>query len=1200
MHKFSTALAVSAALLLALPALAAPDDGTFVINITGPGEVEAPQAAPQPAAAPVRRAPAGTAAPRTQAPAVPAAAAAAPAETAAVQAAPAEPARSYAVQRNDTIWSIANRYLPRDNAVNEFQIVAAVYRVNPQAFTNGDINQLRRVTLTIPPQSQIAREDQQTGINLLRGTSRDLPPLAPAAPQTQPQPAAPVQTPALPTVQTAESAATMAPPEFTARETRIREGESGRTAAQNQDSAAQLLPAENTSRPDEFYNDADGSAGDAQGQTLTEENDPGAQANTELKPVSQPDIDFAAVRDLIDSTRKSIELHDQEIEKQLTDAISRSEEQARNAAQNAAHEEVFSIMSRYEAIISDLQQSNAELRANISKLSKQIDQVRQMSLDSADELELIKQNIEFKQSGNTALVPQGPLMFIVLGLGLMSLVLAVALFIFRRKARHTAQVAEDDDFGFDDDLSSTELLSSTVLPEKADETKPDVDPNDLSAQVEKDQQQKAAQDEPEQEPDDTSAPEPTEPRTESEKAAEPQPEAAAPGGVEVSDSSKAGAAAGAGVEVVQPGRSDKDSTEAAESQEAAGRTADTSVGLVDEVKIPKNIIPKDQAAAAWDQVKDQDQSKPAASAGQSMDAWAKAQAGSGVGQEIELDDKPAAKDPSQDDAAAQWEAALKEQEAKEKAAAHADKPKAAPARSAEEEMAAQWEAALKEQAAADQKAAPEPDKPKAAPARSAEEEMAAQWEAALKEQAAAEHKAAPEPDKPKATPARSAEEEMAAQWEAALKEQAAAEQKAAPAPDKPKAAPARSAEEEMAAQWEAALKEQAAAEQHQTETQQPKAEPPRSAYDKSALQQEDALKEPSDPKPQAPAESAAGAAPDVPEEAAAAAAALHPDADAHAAKPEESEDAARLRAQFGGQPAPDEPPSAIGEQLGTAQTQPAEEQESAAEAQLSPQPPKAQAPAGDEIKPDDPLFSVFDQFLNGKTVDDNLKRQLSDASRAETAVPESAELQPKDKNAQAEVISALNQRFMPPSAEKSAPDPEPAAEAAPDPAPAVEPAMPEAPAAESDEADPAPAAPAETEAPAEPETQAAAPAAEPSASGEVVSWAVPDEDDFDITKAAKPHSAAPAAAAEATPDLHTGAVSEESLLNMLSSAPAEPGGRLSEQSRRELTDLLNMAQLYCESDNRAEAASLLNAVKEQGDQALKLRAAALEQRYGIR
>ncbi len=1178
MHKFSTALAVSAALLLALPALAAPDDGTFVINITGPGEVEAPQAAPQPAAAPVRRAPLRTAAPRAQAPASPtAAAAAAPAETAAAQAAPAEPARSYAVQRNDTIWSIANRYLPRDNAVNEFQIVAAIYRANQQAFTNGDINQLRRVTLTIPPQSQIAREDQQTGINLLRGTSRDLPPLAPAAPQTQPQPAAPVQTPAQPAVQTAESAATMAPPEFTARETRIREGESGRTAAQNHDSAAQLLPAENTSRPDEFYNDADGSAGDAQGQTLTEENDPGAQANTELKPVSQPDIDFAAVRDLIDSTRKSIELHDQEIEKQLTDAISRSEEQARNAAQDAAHEEVFSIMSRYEAIISDLQQSNAELRANISKLSKQIDQVRQMSLDSADELELIKQNIEFKQSGNTALVPQGPLMFIVLGLGLMSLVLAVALFIFRRKARHTAQVAEDDDFGFDDDLSSTELLSSTVLPEKADETKPDVDPNDLSAQVEKDQQQKAAQDEPEQEPDDTSAPEPTEPRTESEKAAEPQPEAAAPGGVEVSDSSKAGAAAGAGVEVVQPGRSDKDSTEVAESQEAAGRTADTSVGLVDEVKIPKNIIPKDQAAAAWDQVKDQEQSKPAASAGQSMDAWAKAQAGSGAGQEIELDDKPAAKEPSQP-----------------------EKPQAAPARSAEEEMAAQWEAALKEQAAAEQKAAPEQAKPQAAPARSAEEEMAAQWEAALKEQAAAEHKAAPEPDKPKATPARSAEEEMAAQWEAALKEQAAAEHKAAPAPDKSKAAPARSAEEEMAAQWEAALKEQAAAEQHQTETQQPEAEPPRSADDKSALQQEDALKEPSDPKPQAPAESAAGAAPDVPEEAAAAAAALHPDADAHAAKPEESEDAARLRAQFGGQPAPDEPPSAIGEQLGTAQTQPAEEQGPAAEAQLSPQPPKAQDPAEAEIKPDDPLFSVFDQFLNGKTVDDNLKRQLSDASKAETAVPESAELQPKDKNAQAEVISALNQRFMPPSAEKSAPDPEPAAEAAPDPVPAVEPAMPEAPAADSDEADPAPAAPAETEAPAEPETQAAAPAAEPSASGEVVSWAVPDEEDFDITTAAKPHSASPAAAAEATPDLHTGAVSEEGLLNMLSSAPAEPGGRLSEQSRRELTDLLNMAQLYCESDNRAEAASLLNAVKEQGDQALKLRAAALEQRYGIR
>lgn len=83
----------------------------------------------------------------------------------------------YQVQRNDTIWSIAKRFLPAVPTVDEYQVIAAIYRSNPQAFLHGDVNLLQQVRLTIPPLEVMAQEKQQTGIDLLRGKIRALPSL---------------------------------------------------------------------------------------------------------------------------------------------------------------------------------------------------------------------------------------------------------------------------------------------------------------------------------------------------------------------------------------------------------------------------------------------------------------------------------------------------------------------------------------------------------------------------------------------------------------------------------------------------------------------------------------------------------------------------------------------------------------------------------------------------------------------------------------------------------------------------------------------------------------------------------------------------------------------------------------------------------------------------------------------------------------
>ena len=1243
MRKFYLALS-AVVLLSSLQLQAAPGDGTFVINITGPAEEEA---VPESVTPPVPQDQTQTAAPVRQNQRIQ------PQRTAAVAAqlvqdmAPVQQSRTYQVQRNDTIWSIANRFLPIDGAVNEFQTVAAIYRANPQAFADGNINQLRRVTLIIPPQDQIARESSSTGSALLRGELAELPPLAVSAENIREPSPASVSTPVaqIPASRVEQTLPESLPPrEYVARETRVREGDGQHVQPENPAQVVpDLLPPENPNRPDEYYNDNDGSAGDAQGQTLNAQNDPGANAApVQVQELSQQHIDFAAVRDLIDSTRKSIEIHDQQVNKRLAEAVNMSTAAAKDAAQTVAHDEVFSIMNRYEAIISDLQQSNAELRANISKLSKQIDQVRQMSLNSADELELIKQNLALDQSSSNRIVPQGPLMWILLGFGMMTLVLALALFIFKRRSRNADEA--EDDYGFDDDLSSTELISSSII-NKDDETKPEIDPNDLSAQIEKDQQNKEAKEQPEQVVS-SSEPEGTESnRTESpddqKEAQKIQDQQEQVGSRDTAQSATLGQ--GAGVEIVGGNNlpTGGNGVELAGDVVSGGKAAISSqqpekvnfdaaeTGMVDDVKIPSGMIDQplaDKAAAAWNDIKD----RPVV--GNSPDDWAQCQE-QNTDAEIELSETTAAADANpESQLAAQWDAALqqereiKQEQVQQQATADSDPV----------DMDELWAAAMQEQKLGERKA-----QSKKRSGSVAGDGIAEQWKSALKAQAAEqkEKKAASGsdnkgttvvPEQISSSGEMSPDEALAAQWEAALAQQSEAakstEYEAKTGTSTSAPAQEMSADEKLAAQWEAALAQQSGAaksSESETKTDTSTSAPAQemSADEKLAAQWEAALQEQADPKTEAPAAvagSAAGAGPEEAElpddasyfakSAAAMSAVTKPQANEDTDS-ESSADAKRLGAVLNGTSLPDDPPPALASQFaGLDKNNPSKnrsglenisvdslKENNAAEEEIQKEDNTGSQEQSD-ISPNDPLFSVFDQFLNGKTVDDNLRHSLSAVNTEPELISEDDVADSAGQQTNTGTDSGIDSATDTEIAESSINKQEEGAA-----------------------------------------TDGDKDKGSPYSFENAMNWAVPKDDDFDITKATQPMplfapqdipaeqgtipSALPEADDEANIRVMLEPVSsnhqdhsqnQEAVRNsqaepenylqlsdkhVAAMLQAKPAIDLDPALRRELTDALNLALLYFESGNTEKAHELIARIKVQGDTDLQDRARELEERY---
>ncbi len=721
MHAYKKALlSVALSFLLPFSAMSADEDGTFTITIQGP-EVEdtVPQVQPvQPASsAPVRRA-----APRQNRQAtVNATATRAPAATATRQpqtesnatSVQQTPARTYSVASGDTIWSVAHRYLPLDRSVNEFQIVASIYRHNRGAFGRGNVNNLLRTTITIPPVSEIARETTDTGSRLLAQGSMTLPPLgnAPATVNTQatlnntatPAPATQASKPM-------QSLSDNDIPQYTATETKIKKLQE--EAVKKDLSVA--MP-ENT-------RGADLDKSQVTEETVPNGNNEGSADNNKKAEAAKAmsadlaaaAVDAQSIRIMLDGNKKAIDEKTKVLEQQLAEAMDRMKKTSAATAKTAA-DSVSTLASQYDNIISGLQQDIIEIKGNISKISQDNDRMREMLLANDEKIEdMHLQLSQFSVSTPTSVVDlDKPVMMILFGAGLLALVLMIVFLIIKLKSRASAKMT--DDFDVEDDYSSDDTLLS--------------DENgsiDLEAPVSGDE-----------EPDTTDVP-----QRELDKN---------------NNSINSPSDSASDVEVAL---NEKKQADAEESASNATEIPDNSV-TADNTGADATATEKDPAQEAWDNAATTNSSDEIKDDKDVMDEWSKAldeQTGSEKNVDLDKDEN---KDTSQDDMASAWEAALNEQENSEK------KDDDNKAKSDDEAMADAWSAALNEQKEAEEKT-----EDKANGSKSEEEAMADAWSAALNEQKEAEEKTEDKANAPK-----SEEETMADAWSAALNEQKEAEEK---------------------------------------------------------------------------------------------------------------------------------------------------------------------------------------------------------------------------------------------------------------------------------------------------------------------------------------------------------------------------------------------------------------------------------------
>jgi len=688
MHACKKALlSVALSFLLPFSAMSADEDGTFTITIQGP-EVEdtVPQVQPvQPAIrAPVRRA-----APRQNRQAtVNATATRAPAATATRQpqtesnatSVQQTPARTYSVASGDTIWSVAHRYLPLDRSVNEFQIVASIYRHNRGAFGRGNVNNLLRTTITIPPVSEIARETTDTGSRLLAQGSMTLPPLgnAPATVNTQ----ATLNTTATPAPATQASKPMQSLsdndiPQYTATETKIKKLQE--EAVKKDLSVA--MP-ENT-------RGADLDKSQVTEETVPNGNNEGSADNNKKAEATKAmsadlaaaAVDAQSIRIMLDGNKKAIDEKTKVLEQQLAEAMDRMKKTSAATAKTAA-DSVSTLASQYDNIISGLQQDIIEIKGNISKISQDNDRMREMLLANDEKIEDMQLQLsKFSVSTPTSVVDlDKPVMMILFGAGLLALVLMIVFLIIKLKSRASAKMT--DDFDVEDDYSSDDTLLS--------------DENgsiDLEAPVSGDE-----------EPDTTDIPQ-----------------------RELDKNNNSINSPSDSASDVEAALNEKKQADAEESASNATEIPDNSA-TADNTGADATATEKDPAQEAWDNAATTNSSDEIKDDKDVMDEWSKAldeQTGSEKNVDLDKDEN---KDTSQDDMASAWEAALNEQENSEKK----DDDKA---KSDDEAMADAWSAALNEQKEAEEKS-----EEKNNTSKSEEEAMADAWSAALNEQKEAEEK----------------------------------------------------------------------------------------------------------------------------------------------------------------------------------------------------------------------------------------------------------------------------------------------------------------------------------------------------------------------------------------------------------------------------------------------------------------------------
>lgn len=389
---------------------------------------------------------------------------------------------SYTVGSSDTMWSIATRYLPPDRSVNEFQIVASIYRHNPNAFIGGNVNRLRAGRISIPSLSEIARESSATGSELLERGTMQLPALATTQPAKSSDHAAATSN----ARQILDRASQL--PSFQATENLVKNARAERQAELEQQTALSVSsPSSQTEdasqNRDPLTKVANEAVADAQGDKETSKPSSAQQEPQKTTAVSASpaansyssdnqvakNFDPDALRIMLEGSQKQIDKRMLDINQKLMDSIERMQK-ANEAVIKSTDSAVASLAKQYDGMLAELQQNVTELKGGLAAVERDTANMREMILANDEKLEALQVRLA---DGKSGVLPeksdyQKSYIYLIAGIGFLTLLL-LSLFVFvKLKSRASKRSLQQDLSELSDESTTTaddELLSDTVAKE---------------------------------------------------------------------------------------------------------------------------------------------------------------------------------------------------------------------------------------------------------------------------------------------------------------------------------------------------------------------------------------------------------------------------------------------------------------------------------------------------------------------------------------------------------------------------------------------------------------------------------------------------------------------------------------------------------------------------------------------------------------
>ena len=386
--------------------------------------------------------------------------------------------RSYAIKSGDTIWSIASSFIPEDKSVNEFQIIASIYRNNPNAFANSNVNNLLKTTIRVPDNAEIAREDEKVGGRLLKQGTLVMPPLKAKNPATvqntnlQNQYVSAERRP-----DDSQNEATLLSgkdlnkndvsgdediPSYTAMEAKVKELQEKK----EQEELNRVIPIDGAKQDQVKQDSIDklqfaGGSNDIDGtkQKSVKDQVENPPVIIQIPDGHQQSLDVDAIKIMLEGNKTALEEKTKAIEAQMAEVMDRVKKTSAATAKTAA-DSVATLANQYDHIIANIQQDLIEIKGNLTKLSQDNERIREMVLANDEKLEDMMLQISnyTVNASDSGVDLNRPIMFILFGTGLLSLVLLIIFFIFKKQNRDRAY-SLGDDFDVEDSSSENMLLT---------------------------------------------------------------------------------------------------------------------------------------------------------------------------------------------------------------------------------------------------------------------------------------------------------------------------------------------------------------------------------------------------------------------------------------------------------------------------------------------------------------------------------------------------------------------------------------------------------------------------------------------------------------------------------------------------------------------------------------------------------------------